>query len=143
MSLEVFGDLPLNLVLVRHGRSARNAASSAHRNEGIALPDWFKKEHDSFTVLAPEAIEQTEITGIFLEREFPSGFDRYITSDIPRAMHTAACLALTGAQWEVRGFWRERDWGEHMNFVDGVPEKYRPSQDLKELNPYRWGPRGG
>lgn len=144
MSLETLGDLPVNLFLLRHGRSVRNAAASAHRKHNVPWPaEEMAKEHDSYTALTPEAIEQTRQTGQWLEQEMSEGFDRYITSDIPRALETAGHLALTGAEWEVRGFWRERDWGEHANFVTGVPESHQHSHALKALNFYQWGPRGG
>lgn len=141
MSTEVLGELPLNLVLLRHGQSTHNEAMSAYVHEQQALPDWFSEEHGAFSTLTTNGILRTQRTGRYLTRRFPDGFDRYITSDLPRALQTAWYLALEGAEWEVRGLWRERELGENISQMNqGQSAESRRS---RLRSPYQWTPKGG
>lgn len=141
--MKVMENLPLHLVFVRHGQSTHNEVMSAFHRSSMQPPDWYFEEHDAFSTLTPKADETCRITGDYLNKEFPTGFDRYIVSDLPRTLQTAGKLALIGVAWEVNGFWRERDYGEHARFGVGVPEPYEHSHRLRALNPLLWSPRGG
>jgi broad specificity phosphatase PhoE len=83
------------VILVRHGRTALNAAG---RLRGLADPE-----------LDEVGIEQAQATAQALQ---PLGLDRILSSPLHRAVHTATIIAtVTGAPHSVDPLFNDRDYG--------------------------------
>ena len=105
--------MPEDLVLVRHGESEANIIQKQRKNSPDATaPDGFYDRHDSRMRLSVFGVAQAKVTGDWLRKEFPDGFDRYYVSSLARTVETAGMLAING-HWDIDDRWRERDWGEY------------------------------
>lgn len=137
--------LPIDLVLVRHGQSEGNAAKYLSRagNNSIFTKE-FRNRHTASYRLTKIGRAQAEKAGAFLKKEFPNGFDRYITSEYNRAMETAGLLWLPDAEWFCDFYLTERDWGG----IDTLPEEERQEKfgealHEQEVEPFFWRPPNG
>ncbi len=137
-------EIPLDVVLVRHGESEGNEAVRRERAGDDSMLIRLRERHSSFWRLTDEGIVQAERSGAWLRDAFPDGFDRYYTSEYVRAMETAARLSLPGAEWVLHPALRERSWGD----LDRLTEHER--QDLyaaqladKATSPFYWRPPNG
>lgn len=136
--------MPIDLVLVRHGRSEANEIQSRVKNDpSYQIPEGFHDRHDSEMILAPEGERQARITGEWLRNEFPNRFDHYTVSPHARTLKTAGLLALNG-NWKIDDLWRERDWGEYGILNDEDRERhYKLAHKLYHQNRWYWCPPGG
>lgn len=137
--------LPVDLVLVRHGQSERNAAMRlSEAGNNVALPEEFFTRHTASARLTDRGRLQAQMAGEFLRTEFPQGFDRHITSEYIRAIETAGLLALPNAEWYLEPYLVERDWGEvHNCTVAERDVKYRNELQCWRAEPLFWRPPRG
>jgi NAD+ kinase len=136
--------MPNNLLMVRHGPSEPNKVQKRFKEDPTAqAPEGFFDRHDSLMRLNQDDLDKVRMTGEWIKREFPNGFDRCSTSPHIRAVETAGTLAL-GGKWRIDDRWRERDWGEYgiLN-EEQREEQYRHSRKLKNQNKWYWCPPGG
>jgi broad specificity phosphatase PhoE len=136
--------MPIDLVLIRHGQSESNVIQhSLNTDENAVVPPEFLERHDTRMRLSSEGREQARKTGVFLQSEFPDGFDKYYVSPLARTLETAGYLAING-DWSIDDRWRERDWGEFMllNTAERL-KQYPNSERLFRQAKWYWGPPGG
>jgi broad specificity phosphatase PhoE len=106
-------NLPIDLVLVRHGVSEANHMRRALSKEyDEELFKTLKSRHDTRHRLTPQGAAQSRQTGDYLKSVFTEGFDGYYVSPFNRALETAANLGVNG-NWIIDDAVRERDWGIH------------------------------
>jgi NAD+ kinase len=137
-------ELPLEVVLVRHGESEGNEAVRRERAGDDSMLKRLRERHSSFWRLTDEGIAQAERSGGWLRNAFPEGFDHYYTSEFLRAMETAARLGLPDAEWVIHPALRERSWGD----LDRLTEHERHEHYAAELadratSPFYWRPPNG
>lgn len=74
----IFGDWPLELVLVRHGQSEGNeAVARSQRGDLSAYTPEFKNKHSSTYRLTDKGIEQAKVAGQWIRENIGDKFDRY------------------------------------------------------------------
>jgi broad specificity phosphatase PhoE len=112
---QVANNLPIDLVLVRHGRSHENEAYEASLAGDASLyTDDFRRTPSRAHRLTQEGIKQAKSAGAWLNKEFSDGyFQRYFVSTYDRAQQTAGHLAIVSAQWEIKRTLVERSWGDY------------------------------
>ncbi|NCS32437.1 histidine phosphatase family protein [bacterium] len=105
--------VPLNLVLVRHGESEGNAASTKDKEgDDGAYTQEFMGQHNSWWRLTAKGETQAREAGKWLSENFEPGFfDRLESSQYARAMQTAALLGIQDVEWRLNDYLRERDRG--------------------------------
>jgi NAD+ kinase len=105
--------MPVDLVLVRHGRSEGNAAKHRARagETGLITPEFLDRHSSQFR-LTDRGCEQATAAGTWIRENIGEKFDRYYVSEYIRAMETAALLNLPNALWFREFYLRERDWGD-------------------------------
>jgi broad specificity phosphatase PhoE len=139
------GGMPTNLVLVRHGESEGNVATSLSKKDDDSMfTETFINRHSSTWMLTEKGKQQARIAGKWIKKEIGNIFDRYYVSDYDRAKQTAALLGLLKAQWMVTFYLREREWGD----LDVLPfkkrkEKFQENLRRREIDPFYWTPTGG
>ena len=102
-------NLPLDLILIRHGESERNLI--AKDNEIEFDEKEYKSIHSSKFRLTEEGKKQSIVTGKYIKEHISSNFDKYYTSDYIRTKETAGLLNLENALWDCEFLIRERDNG--------------------------------
>lgn len=108
--------MPLRLVLIRHGESEANLVSRAVKRGSLpGFPQKFIETPDREFRLSALGREQALLTGPWLARQYPRGFDVIYASDHIRARETAA-LVCKSAGWEkalirIDPQLGERPWG--------------------------------
>lgn len=140
--------MPLELVLVRHGRSEGNTANRASRDgDNSHFTEEFRDRPSSMFRLTETGRKQAQSAGEFIRSVFCQeyGFDRYLTSEYVRAMETAAHLDIPEAIWFRDFNLRERDWGAEM---DNLPDDERWARfgevmKKRSIDPFFWCPPGG
>lgn len=141
--------LPIDLVLVRHGKSEGNAAKRlSESGDHSAYTDLFRDRHTSSFRLTDEGRCQAALAGKTLRHGgfFPDGFrfDRFITSEYARAMETAGLLELSNASWYADYNLTERDWGELDNLPENErDEKFGDALRRRAIEPFFWRPPNG
>lgn len=137
-------NLPLDIVLVRHGESEGNLAQK--RSKMGDQSDWtptFKNRHTCDYRLTDKGRLQAKLAGDYLKEHF-NPFDKFFVSEYARAMETAALLDLPNAHWVCDFYLRERDKG----VLGGHSYKDRSKKFADELNrrykdSFYWAPPGG
>lgn len=111
--------LPVDIILVRHGKSEGNKAGKASRkgDNSLFTPE-FRNRHSRTFRLTNTGIEQAKVAGEWLRQNIPMPLDRFYVSDYMRAKETAGYLDLPKAEWRVDFQLRERD----MALMDNLPE---------------------
>src|SRR5688572_18205477 len=99
-------DLPVDLVLIRHGESEGNVSSHKSSLQEQFLDQLGDKKTYDFR-LTERGKGQAIATGAWL-RKHGSRFDGFFTSDMVRAMETSALLGLEGASWKLDWNLREQ-----------------------------------
>ncbi len=138
--------MPVDLVLVRHGRSEGNEArEQSKQGDESAYTEAFRARRNREWRLTDLGIAQAEAAGRFIRAEIASSFDRYHTSEYLRARETAGHLGLEQARWVQDILLRERSWGR-ADFV--MPESERYELFAAELasrreDPCYWRPPEG
>ena len=137
--------LPVDIILVRHGKSEGNRANKASRqgDNSLFTPE-FRNRHSRTFRLTDTGIEQAKAAGEWLRNNVQMPLDRFSVSDYMRAKETAAYLNLPRAEWRVEDQLRERD----MALMDNRPENEKESLfELErrqfELDPFLSYPAGG
>jgi len=139
------GGWPYELVLVRHGQSEGNEASSRFkRGDKSAYTPEFSQKHSSTYRLTDKGIAQAKLAGEWIKQNISTTFDRYYTSEYVRAMESAAYLNLPGAKWLTEIVLREKDKGNLDNMdPEEKAEKFgfeleKRKRDSFFLGPSRW-----
>lgn len=138
--------MPVDLVLVRHGRSEGNEAreQSKHGNNSCYTEEFRARRNREWR-LTDLGIAQAKAAGGWIRDHIASTFSRYYTSEYLRARETAGYLDLPGASWVQDILLRERSWGR-ADFV--MPESERYERFAAELaarreDPCYWRPPEG
>ncbi len=139
--------LPIDLVLVRHGQSEGNwAKRRSEAGDHSAFTEEFRNRHTASFRLTDLGREQAKRAGDFLRQDFLriGPFDRYYASEYLRAMETAGCLGLLGADWLLDTYLTERNWGD----LDSLPEherneKYGAMLRRRDSEPFFVAPLNG
>jgi NAD+ kinase len=137
---------PLELVFVRHGQSEGNVANEAAENGDTSFyTEEFKLRHSSTWDLTSKGIEQAKTAGKWITENINGGkFDAYYCSTYRRARKTAGYLGLPGAQWNVRDYIREHDWGNLDVMTDAQRrEKFPDVMKKRDINKYYFAAPGG
>jgi broad specificity phosphatase PhoE len=138
-------EMPVDLVLVRHGAAEGNLAFAESRkgNNDFFTPQ-FMETHESKWRLTREGRRQAGVTGRWLRRRVGAHFDRCVASEYVRALETAALLDLPNAHWERDVFLRERNFGQLSSL--SYRERDRRFQNalrLRQLDAFYWAPPSG
>lgn len=105
-------NLPIDIVLVRHGESEGNLAQAYSKKGDDSL--WsseFSTRHTSNYRLTDRGREQAQQAGQFLKEQVWSQFDNYYVSEYTRAQETAAILRFPNSKWHCEFYLREQDKG--------------------------------
>ncbi|EAY23735.1 phosphoglycerate mutase family protein [Trichomonas vaginalis G3] len=138
-------NMPIDLVLVRHGAAEGNIAFAQSRKGNDELfTDKFMERHESKWRLTPEGKQQSIITGNYIKQNISPIFGAYIVSEYIRAMETAALLNLPNAHWIKNGFLRERNFGD----LSGLSyrereERFSRALELRKRDAFYWKPPSG
>ncbi len=144
--LAVAPQRPLRLVFVRDGESEGNIANAAlDFNDDSYFTEEFRNRHSSTWNLTQKGEQQAITAGLWIRENIQEGvFNRYYTSTYRRARRTAGLLGLPDAQWDVKDYIREHDWGNLDVMTDDERwEKYPDLMKHREINPYYFSSPGG
>jgi len=136
--------LPINLYLVRHGRSESNFAYEVSCvGNGDRLAGKFAKQHTADSRLVGIGREQAVAAGNwFIKNEVT--IDCCYVSEYVRALETAAMLGLPNAKWFVDPQLRERDYGLLEHVPDAVCRQQYPRYfELEAQNKFYTACPGG
>jgi NAD+ kinase len=138
-------NMPIDLVLVRHGIAEGNLAfAESRRGNNEFFTPSFMETHESKWRLTREGRRQAESTGAWIRARIREHFDRYITSEYVRALETAALLDFPNSNWEQDVFLRERNFGQFAAL--SYQERQRRFQNalrLRKLDAFYWAPPSG
>lgn len=136
--------LPINLYLVRHGRSESNFAYEVScAGNGDCLAEKFAKQHTADSRLVDIGRKQAVAAGKWFIKNGIT-IDRCYVSEYVRALETAALLALPNAKWFVDPQLRERDYGLLEHLPDAVCRQQYPRYfELEEQNKFYTACPGG
>ncbi|KAH0488338.1 MAG: hypothetical protein KVP17_002891 [Porospora cf. gigantea B] len=141
----MYRNMPVDLVLVRHGQSEGNLAQYFAKQGNLgAWTDEFRERHNSLLRLTDIGRRQAAVAGQWVTQNIGVLFDKYFTSEYVRAMETAASLGLPNARWATEVYLRERDRGVLAN--KPVPERdseHKDEMQRKERDSFYWQPSGG
>jgi broad specificity phosphatase PhoE len=138
-------NMPIDLVLVRHGTAEGNLAFAESRkgNTEFFTPS-FMETHESKWRLTREGRRQAEVTGAWIRSRVREHFDRYITSEYVRALETAALLDLPNSNWERDVFLRERNFGQLSSLsYQERRRRFENALRLRNLDAFYWAPPSG
>ena len=139
-----FTNLPVDLVIVRHGQSEANMMiEMTKRGDGAAKEAMHAaKRHDSAMRLTDKGREQARMVGEWLRNNAPQ-FDAFYCSQYVRTKETAAEMDLPNAAWHADLMIRERDQGVQDGGGDvklGLDEE---EQHRMEKSTMYWQPIAG
>ena len=129
--------MPNRLVIVRHGESEANILQKLWRKGALrSVSEELQNLPNREFRLTELGRKQSDLTGPWLAREYPTGFDVVLVSDFVRAMETAGRVCLA-AGWgnisiEQDPKLAERNWG---GFNQATQEEQKRFMDLRERNP--------
>jgi NAD+ kinase len=83
-------NLPLDIILVRHGESELNLA---HKDPTLWTPE-FKNRHTSNYKLTDLGRKQAQITGEWIKKNIAPSFDLYFCSNYVRYLFCSASLIM-------------------------------------------------
>lgn len=138
-------NMPIDLVLVRHGAAEGNLAFAESRkgNHDFFTPQ-FMETHESKWRLTREGRRQAGLTGRWIHRHVRSDFDRCVASEYVRALETAALLDIRNANWERDVFLRERNFGQLSSLsYQERDRRFQNALRLRELDAFYWAPPSG
>lgn len=138
--------MPVDLVLVRHGRSEGNEArEQSKQGDNSGYTDEFRARRNREWRLTDLGIAQAQAAGDWIRAAIAPAFSRYYTSEYLRARETAAHLGMAQACWVQDILLRERSWGR-ADFVMPESERYELfSAELaaRREDPCYWRPPEG
>ena len=138
-------NMPIDLVLVRHGASEGNMAFAQGRkgNNSLFTPT-FMETHESKWRLTQEGKHQVTITGRWIRQHIGYHFGRYLTSEYVRALETAALLRLPHSNWERNVFLRERNFGRLASLsYDDRRKRFADEMKFRKRDSFYWTPPSG
>jgi broad specificity phosphatase PhoE len=138
-------NMPIDLVLVRHGAAEGNLAFAESRkgNHEFFTPQ-FMETHESKWRLTREGRRQADVTGRWIRRHVRTHFDRCVASEYVRALETAALLDIPNANWERDCFLRERNFGQVSSLsYQERDRRFQNALRLRELDSFYWAPPSG
>ncbi|KAK9172645.1 Histidine phosphatase superfamily (branch 1) family protein [Cryptosporidium meleagridis] len=141
----MYKNMPVDLVLVRHGQSEGNLAQRlARQGELHTWTGEFRRRHNSQYRLTDRGRAQARIAGEYIKNNIGFTFDKCFTSEYVRAMETAAMLGLPNALWNTDIYLRERDRGVLANKTHQERVLLHPDEMVrKQRNAFYWQPSGG
>lgn len=138
--------MPVELVLVRHGRSEGNEArEQSKQGDNSPYTPEFRARRNREWRLTDLGIAQAKAAGRWVREQISPTFSRYYTSEYLRARETAGYLGLPRASWVQDILLRERSWGR-ADFVMPESERYELfSAELaaRREDPCYWRPPEG
>lgn len=139
--------MPDNLVLVRHGESEGNVATTLSK---AGDNSWYT---DAFTTtpghqwrLTAKGRQQARTSGEWITRHVTAAFDGFYVSPYVRTRETAGTLSLPGARWRLNRALRERDWGDIGSLTKtefNSSDMFSLSKLMRDIDPLYWVPPGG
>eukprot|EP00727_Mastigamoeba_balamuthi_P001281 m51a1_g1115 putative phosphoglycerate mutase family protein (365) ;mRNA; f:157090-158551 len=144
-----YNDMPVDLVLVRHGESEGNLAQVRARNGDSGCWDaGFNDRHTSRYRLTDKGRSQAAQAGRWLLNHFPEGFDQHFCSEYVRAIETASCLDLPNALWTLNLYLREKDSGvfsgkPRAGAAAEVQKDYAAEKQRREKEQFYYAAPGG
>lgn len=139
--------MPDNLVLVRHGESEGNVATTLSK---AGDNSWYT---DAFTTtpghqwrLTAKGRQQARMSGEWITRHVTAAFDGFYVSPYVRTRETAGNLDLPGARWRLNRALRERDWGDIGSLTKtefNSSDMFALSKLTRDIDPLYWVPPGG
>ncbi|HEX2047769.1 MAG TPA: histidine phosphatase family protein [Acidimicrobiales bacterium] len=138
--------MPLDLLLVRHGRSEGNEArEQSKQGDESAYTPAFRARLNREWRLTDVGVSQARAAGHWIREHAEGPYGGCYTSEYIRARETAGHLGLPGASWVQEILLRERSWGR-ADFV--MPESERWELFAGELaarrqDPCYWRPPEG
>lgn len=131
--------MPMDLMLIRHGRSKANEAQQADKNGEDMTPhlDVYDK-HDFEQRLASTGIKQAQKARRWMLANDvdPEEFDARFVSPYYRTLETAAHLGGT-ALWVPDARLVERDWGSYGAMtIKERQERYPETERMRELSSF-------
>lgn len=124
-------NLPIDIILIRHGESEGNIAQDLSKQGDDSL--WsreFGQRHTSNYRLTDKGREQAVEAGKWVREYFSKKFDGYYCSEYIRAQETAALLGFEKAKWHLEFYLREQDRGVLAG--KSVVEREKHYSDLME-----------
>lgn len=142
--MAAFCNLPVDLVIVRHGQSEANMMIEMTKRGDMSAQEAMTvaRRHDSDMRLTDKGRMQARGVGKWL-RENTGPFDAFYCSQYVRTKETAAEMGLDGAQWHADLMIRERDQGVQDGGGDvkmGLDENEKFRLDK---SPLYWQPIAG
>lgn len=140
-----YPNMPVDLVLVRHGTAEGNCAFRESRkgNNRLFTPQ-FMETHESKWRLTAEGKKQAIETGNWIRENISYHFGRYMVSEYVRALETAALLDLPHSNWERDVFLRERNFGRLSSLsYDQRNLRFAKELRLRKRDAFYWTPPNG
>ncbi len=132
--------MPIDLVLVRHGKSEGNTA----QEDNVKIPAAYYVRHSTDWRLTELGVQEAEMAGKWLRKYLDTKYFRYYTSSYTRAKETAAHLGLPNARWFPTPYLAERNWGILDQFTaEERARKFKADFKSKKINPFYWAPPRG
>lgn len=136
--------MPRDLVLVRHGQSEGNVATTAakHGNHAYYTDKYMATPGHQWR-LTELGRSQAATIGAWITKNL-GAFDHHYVSPFVRTQETAGNLALPNSQWLLNRALRERDWGDIGSMRKDTFEATYPDNFWMQKNdPLYWTPPGG
>lgn len=144
--LGTHGDMPVDLVFIRHGRSEGNEArEQSKQGDNRAYTPEFRARLNREWRLTDLGVAQARAAGRWVRRHIAPPYHRCYTSEYVRARETAAHLRLPEACWVQDILLRERSWGR-ADFVMPESERYElfaAELSARRQDPCYWRPPEG
>jgi broad specificity phosphatase PhoE len=132
--------LPLEITLVRHGRTKANEAQQADKNGEDMTPHMEVFEvHDYEQRLSAEGVEQAKTARRYMLANgmAPEDYDAQYVSPFHRTLETAGYLGGEDTLWlpDIRLI--ERDWGVYgATTIEDRRAKYPETERMRGLSPF-------
>eukprot|EP01114_Cavostelium_apophysatum_P016334 TRINITY_DN4618_c1_g1_i1.p1 TRINITY_DN4618_c1_g1~~TRINITY_DN4618_c1_g1_i1.p1 ORF type:complete len:299 (-),score=62.47 TRINITY_DN4618_c1_g1_i1:1092-1988(-) len=105
-------NLPIDIILIRHGESEGNLAQfQSKKGDDTLWTSDFSQRHTSNYRLTDRGREQANVAGEWIKKNLGEFFDSYWVSEYIRAQETAALLNFKNAKWHCEFYLREQDKG--------------------------------
>ena len=139
-----FTNLPVDLVIVRHGQSEANMMIEMTKRGDLSAQDamYEAKRHDSYMRLTDKGRSQARMVGKWLRENAPQ-FDAFYCSQYVRTKETAAEMGLPHAEWTCDLMIRERDQGVQDGGGDVKLGLDAEEMFRMEKSPMYWQPIAG
>lgn len=142
--MAAFTNLPVDIVLVRHGQSEANVMIEMTKRGDLSANEAMTacKRHDSNMRLTDLGREQARTVGKWLRENNPP-FDAFYCSQYVRTKETAAEMDLPDAVWHADMMIRERDQGVQDGGGDVKLGLSEAEQHRVSKSPLYWAPVSG